>query len=207
MRISSAVRPDLTRYRPATVLPPYVMELEGITPPWVSQYPRQWRRIAQGGGLRKGLEVAETKTRIVHLQPEVPGIDFLGFHHRIVQSFRYPGRHFLAQWPSHRAMSTARARIRELTDQRWLFRPVSEVIQAVNRFLRGWGGYFRRGNSTRHFHAMDAYVLERMSRFLTKKHGRAGQRYGGYLLGRSRNQMRLCCLVGTVGRGRIVHAV
>jgi len=154
-----------------------------------------------------GLEIAEAKTRIVQLQPEVPGIDFLGFHHRIVQSFRYPGRYFLAQWPSHKAMSTARARIRELTDRRLLLRPVSEVIQTVNRFLRGWGGYFRRGNSTRHFHAMDAYVLERMSRFLSKRHGRAGQRYGGYLLGRSRNHMGLCRLVGTVGRGRIVHAV
>jgi len=121
-----------------------------------------------------GLEIAEAKTRIVQLKPEVPGIDFLGFHHRIVQSFRYPGRYFLAQWPSDKAMSTARARIRELTDRRWLLRPVSEVIQTVNRFLRGWGGYFRRGNSTRHFHAMDAYALERVSRFLSKKHGRAG---------------------------------
>jgi RNA-directed DNA polymerase len=154
-----------------------------------------------------GLEIAEAKTRIVQLKPEASGIDFLGFHHRIVQSFQYPGRYFLAQWPSDKAMSTARARIRELTDRRLLLRPVSEVIQTVNRFLRGWGGYFRRGNSTRHFHDMDVYVLERVSRFLSKKHGRAGQRYGGYLLGRSRNQMGLCRLVGTVGRGRIVHAV
>ncbi len=147
-----------------------------------------------------GLEIAEAKTRIVQLQLEVPGIDFLGFHHHIVQSFRYPGRYFLAQWPSHKAMSTARARIRELTDRRLLLRPVSEVIQTVNRFVRGWGGYFRRGNSTRHFHDMDAYVLERVSRFLAKKHGRSGQRYGGYLLGQSRNNMGLCRLVGTVVR-------
>ncbi len=37
-----------------------------------------------------GLEVAEAKTRIVQLKPENPGIDFLGFHHRIVRSFRHP---------------------------------------------------------------------------------------------------------------------
>ncbi len=154
-----------------------------------------------------GLEVAEAKTRIVQLKLETPGIDFLGFHHRIVRSFRYPHRNFLARWPSQKAMRTARARIRELTDRRWLLRPVTDVVGAVNRFLRGWAAYFSRGNSTQHFHAIDEYVVERVSLFLSKKHGQSGRRYGGYLLGRSAKNMGLCRLVGTVGRGQVAHAV
>jgi RNA-directed DNA polymerase len=154
-----------------------------------------------------GLEVAEAKTQIVQLKPENPGIDFLGFHHRIVRSFRHPKLHFLARWPSQKAMRTARARIRELTDRRWLLLPVSEVVAGVNRFLRGWGSYFRRGNSTNHFKKIDEYVVERLSRFISKKHGRVGRRYGGYLLGRSLKNMGLCRLVGTVGRGQVAHAV
>jgi RNA-directed DNA polymerase len=154
-----------------------------------------------------GLEVAEAKTRIVQLKPETPGIDFLGFHHRIVRSFRYPHHDFLARWPSQKAMRTARARIRELTDRRWLLRPVSDVVVAVNRFLKGWAAYFNRGNSTRHFHTIDEYVVERLSLFLSKKHGRSGRRYGGYLLGRSPKNMGLYRLVGTVGRGQVAHAV
>jgi Group II intron, maturase-specific domain len=152
-----------------------------------------------------GLEVAEAKTRIVHLEPENPGIDFLGFHHRIVRSFRYPRLYFLARWPSQKAMCTARARIRELTERCWVLLPVSDVVAAVNRFLRGWGSYFRRGNSTNHFKKIDEYAVERLSRFLSKKHGRVGKRYGGYLL-RSSSNMGLLRLVGTVGQGRMAHA-
>jgi RNA-directed DNA polymerase len=154
-----------------------------------------------------GLGVAEAKTRIVQLKQEAPGIDFLGFHHRIVRSFRNPRRYFLARWPSQKAMRTARARIRDLTDRRWLLRPVPDVVAAVNRFLRGWAAYFSRGNSTRHFHTIDEYVVERLSLFLSKKHGQSGKRYGGYLLGRSSKDMGLCRLVGTVGRGQVAHAV
>jgi len=64
-----------------------------------------------------------------------------------------------------------------------------------------------RGNSTRHFHAIDQYVVERLGLFLSKKHGRSGWRYGGYLLGSSLKNIGLSRLVGSVGRGRIVHAV
>ena len=44
-------------------------------------------------------------------------------------------------------MQHARERIHELTDRRRLRLPVEEVVQDVNRFLRGWAGYFRYGNS------------------------------------------------------------
>ena len=46
-------------------------------------------------------------------------------------------------------MQHARDRIRELTDRRRLLLPVEWIVQDVNRFLRGWAGYFRYGNSAR----------------------------------------------------------
>lgn len=96
-----------------------------------------------------GLQVAEAKTRLVDVEGG-EGFDFLGFHHRKVRSVRTPSVMFLASWPGHAAMQRARARVRELLARRQLLRPVADVITDVNRFLRGWGGYFRRGNSTRH---------------------------------------------------------
>ena len=48
-------------------------------------------------------------------------------------------------------MQHARDRIREITDRRRLLVPVEEVVQDLNRFLRGWAGYFRYGNSARQF--------------------------------------------------------
>ncbi len=98
-----------------------------------------------------GLELAEAKTRLVCLNEDGEGFDFLGFHHRMVESYRKPGRRFLARLPSARAMQAARQRIREITDRRWLLRPPEEIVADLNRFLIGWGGYFRHGNSSRCF--------------------------------------------------------
>jgi hypothetical protein len=104
-----------------------------------------------------GLRLAEAKTRLVETDAG-EGFEFLGFHHREVRSFRNPNVMFLARWPGHAAMLRARGRIREILSRRNLLRPVPDVITDVNRFLRGWGAYFRHGNSTRHFNRLDQYV-------------------------------------------------
>ena len=108
-----------------------------------------------------GLELKQAKTRIVHLREGGEGLDFLGFHHRWVRGNTPRSRHlcFLARWPSRQAMQHARDRIREITDRRRLLVPVEEVVQDLNRFLRGWAGYFRYGNSARSFDKINHYAL------------------------------------------------
>jgi group II intron reverse transcriptase/maturase len=108
-----------------------------------------------------GLAPKEAKTRIVHLRERGEGLDFLGFHHRYVRarSRRHRDLTFLARWPSRQAMQHARDRIRELTARPRLLRPVDEVVQEVNRFLRGWAEYFRYGNSSHHFDRITGYAL------------------------------------------------
>jgi len=118
-----------------------------------------------------GLELKATKTRIVHLKEGGDGFDFLGFHHRWVRAHRARHVTFLARWPSRRAMQHARERLREETDRSRLAKPTTEVVDAVNRFLRGWTGYFRYGNSTRALQAMRVYALDRVARLLAKRHG------------------------------------
>ncbi len=44
--------------------------------------------------------------------------------------------------PHGRAMQHARDRAREITNRHRLLVPVDDVVQDVNRFLRGWSGYF-----------------------------------------------------------------
>jgi len=145
-----------------------------------------------------GLRVAEAKTRLVDVDGG-EGFDFLGFHHRKVRSFRNPSVLFLASWPGRAAMQRARERVRKLCARRNGLRPVGDVITDVNRFLRGWGGYFRKGNSTRHFHRLDLYVGRRLARFISKKHDRSGLGYGYRVMGASGNDLGLYHLVGTVG--------
>jgi RNA-directed DNA polymerase len=77
------------------------------------------RALARLTGLlaELGLEPKQAKTRIVHLQPGGEGLDFLGFHHRLVRSPGLNGKWrvmFLARWPADRAMQHARDRIRSL---------------------------------------------------------------------------------------------
>jgi len=149
-----------------------------------------------------GLQVAEAKTRLVDVEGG-EGFDFLGFHHRKVRSVRNPSVMFLASWPGHAAMQRARAKIRETLARRQLLRPVADAITDVNRFLRGWGGYFRRGNSTRHFNRLDRYVTRRAARFISMKCDHPGFGYGLRVLAGSGNDLGLYRLVGTVGRASV----
>jgi group II intron reverse transcriptase/maturase len=147
------------------------------------------------------LELAEDKTRIVCVNEEGQGFDFLGFHHRMVESFSKPGARFLARWPSARAMQAARLRISELTDRRLLLLPVEDVVASLNRFLAGWAGYFRRGNSTTQFHKLDLYVAERLARWIGKRHKARRPLYYGFWRLRQEQYFGLRPLVGRVHHG------
>jgi hypothetical protein len=70
-------------------------------------------------------------------------------------------------------MQHAHDRIHELTDRRRLLVPIEEVVRDVNRFQRGWAGYFRHGNSARHFAVVRTYATDRLALFVAKRHRRA----------------------------------
>jgi RNA-directed DNA polymerase len=133
------------------------------------------------GGLGLGLHPG--KTRVVDLRAGMQGFDFLGFHLRARMSGRLWEarrivRYYLHRWPSARSMKRARARVKELTDRSRVGMELADVIGALNRFLRGWGNYFRTGNSADKFVMMDRHVAWRLKRLLIKKRGRnlrAGQ--------------------------------
>ena len=74
-------------------------------------------------------------------------------------------------------MASARATIRSLTDRRLVGFSVESVAANVSRVLRGWGAYFRYGNSTRKFGVLDRYVHQRMVIFASNKHGLRGHRW------------------------------
>ena len=146
-----------------------------------------------------GLTLKDAKTRIVELREGGEGLDFLGFDHRWVRGDTPASRHlcFLARWPSRQAMRHARERIHELTDRRRLRLPVEEVVQDVNRFLRGWAGYFRYGNSAVAFDKITFHAFVRLAGFIAKRHKRSG-RYGWWAVHQSPDRMGLIDLGGTI---------
>ena len=144
-----------------------------------------------------GLQLKDAKTRIVHLTEGGEGLDFLGFHHRWVRATRARHVQFLARWPSRRAMQHARDRVREITARERLLLPVEAVVQDLNRYLRGWAGYFRYGNSA-HFNLIEHHAHNRLALFMAKRHQRS-RAYGWRVVTyASPNRLGLISLAGTI---------
>jgi RNA-directed DNA polymerase len=147
-----------------------------------------------------GLRPKPAKTRIVGLSAGGQGVDFLGFHHRLVRSRAVHGRTgvtFLARWPARKAMQHARDRIRFMTMRARLAAPVEQVVQEINLFLRGWAGYFRYGNSAHAFDQIRRYAVMRLALFLAKRHQR-GRAWGFAQIYCSGDDLGLISLNGIV---------
>jgi group II intron reverse transcriptase/maturase len=132
---------------------------------------------------RLGLTLHPDKTRVVDVRDGRQGFDFLGFHHRKVESWRWQGRRYLHRWPGQRAMRRVRDQVKAITAPRYrLKEAVEPLVAELNAVLRGWGAYFRVGNATRQFQQIDSYVRERLALFLSKKVRRAGRRWESHPL-------------------------
>jgi RNA-directed DNA polymerase len=121
-----------------------------------------------------GLHLHPDKTRISCLVRGQEGFVFLGFEHRMRESRKYRGRWYLHKWPSPRAMASIRAKVKERTARWRASWPMDEVVGNLNPVLRGRGNYFRYGNSSQKFTAIDSYVHFRMARLASTKYGLHG---------------------------------
>ncbi len=123
---------------------------------------------------RVGLTLSAAKTRIVNVRGGVDGFDFLGFHHRKVESWKWRGRWYLQRWPSPRAVKVLRDKVREITHQQASWKALDDVVVDLNHVLRGWRNYFAYGNSDRAFAHVDMYVHMRLAKFASAKHKLSG---------------------------------
>ena len=113
-----------------------------------------------------GLSLSEEKTRIVHMDE---GFDFLGWH---IQRRRWRGRcekRATYTYPSKQSLLSVMEKVRSLT-RRSKHHSLTELIQALNRVLRGWCNYFRHGVSSRTFSYLDHFTFWRIVGWLRKRH-------------------------------------
>jgi hypothetical protein len=123
-----------------------------------------------------GLRLHPEKTGVVGLARGAEGFVFLGFEHRMRKSWR-TGYWYLQKWPSPRAMASIRGKIRDRTDRRYASLPLEYAVENINHVVRGWGNYFRYGNSGEKFSAIDSYVNERLAILASAKHGLQGRNW------------------------------
>jgi RNA-directed DNA polymerase len=118
---------------------------------------RQWMEQA-------GLSLHPTKTRIVNAS-EPGGFDFLGYHFE--RGYR---------WPRKKSLDRLKDALRVKTPRK---RPdsVEDIIDDINRSLRGWMKYFQHSHWTT-FKPLDQWVRQRLRSILRKRHKLSGRARG-----------------------------
>ena len=124
-----------------------------------------------------GLRLHPDKTRISCLSKGQDGFVFLGFEHRMRESWKHRGYWYLNKWPSPRAMASIRAKVKQRTARHRSSWPLEFVVADLKPVLRGWCAYFAVGNSSEKFSAVDDYVHLRMARLASTKHGLHGRNW------------------------------
>ena len=119
-----------------------------------------------------GLEINREKTRVVNVKQEGEQLDFLGFTFRYHDDLQGRGWQYLNVSPSAKALKKEREKLHEMTDHRQCYKPIPDLIDEVNRQMRGWKNYFDFGYPAQAFRAINGYVYDRLKHHL----GRRSQR-------------------------------
>ncbi|MFE7064519.1 group II intron maturase-specific domain-containing protein [Sutcliffiella sp. NPDC057660] len=112
---------------------------------------------------KRGLELAEDKTRIIHIKE---GFDFLGFNFR-----QYPTKqgNQLFIKPSQDSVKNAKRKIKEVFD--WgKGRETEALIEKLNRVLQGIANYWSPTVAKVIYRDIDSYVNERVLIYLKHRH-------------------------------------
>jgi RNA-directed DNA polymerase len=116
---------------------------------------------------RLGLTLNAKKTRILNAREEM--FDFLG-HRFAVQPSKVTGELKTYYYPSPKAMKSVKKKIREVVRAGQHQDLPALVKEKINPLLRGWGNYFKTGNSRKHFQSIANYTTWTLCIMLRKKH-------------------------------------
>ena len=137
---------------------------------YISTQLRDWIEGKLEGWL--GLQINREKTRMVDLGQAGQSLDFLGYTFRLMKDqYGRPQRYWNLQ-PSCKAMAREREALRKLIGPHQSHTPMPELIERLNRHLKGWSNYFKLGFPRKAFRQLNHFVRYRLGGHL----GRRSQR-------------------------------
>jgi RNA-directed DNA polymerase len=120
-----------------------------------------------------GLEINREKTRVVRLKEEGASLDFLGFTFRYYEDLQGRGWRYLNVSPSAKALKKEREKLHEMTDHRQYSKPIPQLIEGLNRHLKGWKNYSDFGYPRQAFREVNTYVRCRLTQHLRRRSQRS----------------------------------
>ncbi|MBZ9643176.1 group II intron reverse transcriptase/maturase [Streptomyces sp. PSKA30] len=112
-----------------------------------------------------GLRLSEAKTRVVHMEE---GFDFLGFHIRWSRK-RGTDKWYVYTFVADRPFKAVKAKIRAMTP-RTSQQDLRDVLERINRLVRGWTRYFQHAVASRTFAHLRQFIWWRIVRMMRHRH-------------------------------------
>lgn len=116
-----------------------------------------------------GLEINREKTRVVNLCDEGASLDFLGYMFRYDRDLYGGRKKYLNMTVSKKALLREREKLRERTSHHVCFKPIPQLVEELNRHLRGWANYFKQGYPRKAFRQINTYARTRLERHLRRR--------------------------------------
>ena len=116
---------------------------------------------------RLGLDLNEAKTHVVDATQA--SFNFLGFTIQMSQGAR-TGKSYPNVRPADKSLRKIKARLTALTGRELTLVPLSDIVGAMNRSLRGWVNYFHYRNSSVTMNKVRYHAASRLRIHLMKRH-------------------------------------
>jgi len=110
-----------------------------------------------------GLRINREKTRVVNLGEEGASLDFLGYTFRYDRDLKGREKKYLNVMPSKQALGRERDRLRQMTSKEMCFKPLPQMVEELNRQMRGWANYFSYGYPRMAYREINWFVRNRLT--------------------------------------------